>query len=118
MFILADLARDITNANNAVRARIEEVKRADFTNLDSFNGTTFDLSGFDAAESEGRIEVRDVAGYTDYKEIRVVGCFMSRGRIIGEDTNFNGVLDLGQGEDADGDGVLDSPVEVITLVAK
>jgi len=118
MFALADLSRDVTSANNAVRARIEEVKKESFSNLDSFNGTTFDLEGFDSVDSEGRIEIRDVAGYTDFKEIRVVGCFRSRGRIIGEDANLNGVLDLGEGEDANGDGILDSPVEVITLIAK
>ena len=118
MFISIDLSRDITNANNAVRAKIEELKQEDFSNLDSFNGTTFDLSGFDLVDSQGRVEIRNVAGYTDFKEVRVVGCFRSRGRIIGEDTNLNGILDLGEGEDSNGDGIMNSPVEVISLVAK
>ena len=38
----------------------------------------------------------------------------AKGRTIGEDVNFNGLLD--SGEDSDGEGVLSSPVSVRTMI--
>jgi prepilin-type N-terminal cleavage/methylation domain-containing protein len=116
IFLLADLARDRSRAANAVRAKMEELKKENFSNLDSFNATTFNLDGFSANDAKGRIEVRTVTGTTDLKEIRVVASFRSRRRIIGEDTNLNGVLNTG--EDANNNGRLDSPVELVTLFVK
>jgi type II secretory pathway pseudopilin PulG len=118
MFILADLARNKTIAVNALRAKIEEVKEENFDNLDLLNATTFDLSGFAVADAKGRIEVSDVAGYSDLKEIRVVACFKSRDRVIGEDTNLNGVLDIASGEDVNNNAVLDSPAELVILISR
>ncbi|MBU1112284.1 MAG: type II secretion system GspH family protein, partial [Candidatus Omnitrophica bacterium] len=46
MFILGDLARDLSRATNAARARMEEVKQVEFDSLDALNATTFDLEGF------------------------------------------------------------------------
>lgn len=48
-------------------------------------------------------------------DLYVSGCWLARGRRIGEDTNCNGVLEAG--EDANGNGVLDSPVMVSTRIA-
>jgi prepilin-type N-terminal cleavage/methylation domain-containing protein len=78
IFLLADLARDRSRAANAVRAKMEELKKENFSNLDSFNATTFNLDGFSANDAKGRIEVRTVTGTTDLKEIRVVASFRSR----------------------------------------
>jgi Tfp pilus assembly protein PilV len=47
--------------------------------------------------------------------IKVVVCYLQRNRIIGEDANFNGVLDMA--EDANGNGELDSPCQIETVVA-
>lgn len=116
MFLLIDLSRDSTRATKAIWARMEEIKKESFRNLDSFNGTIFVLDGFGADEAKGRVEIRDVSGYSNLKEIRIVGCFRSRGRIIGEDLNLNGILDISEGEDANNNLRLDSPVELITIV--
>lgn len=118
MFVLSDLARNTSIATNAVRSRMEEIKKEPFTNLDSFDGTTFDLTGFTPSQAKGIVEVSDVAGFTNLKEVRVVGCFLNRERAIGEDSNLNGVLDIGLGEDADGNSRLDSPVEAVALITK
>ncbi len=117
-FILADLARNTSLATNAIRSRIEELKDISFDNLDSFNGTTFNLNGFDDADAQGRIDVSDINSYPDLKEIRVVASFRSRGRVVGEDQNLNGNLDINAGEDLNNNGILDSPVEIVTLIAK
>jgi len=117
MFVLADLARNQSRATNAVRARMEEIKQEEFDNLDSFNATTFDLDGFDPLEAKGRIEVSNVTGNSNLKQVRIVACFRSRNRIIGEDANLNGALDLSASEDQNNNQRLDSPVELITLIA-
>ncbi|MDP2924436.1 MAG: hypothetical protein Q8O30_12095 [Candidatus Omnitrophota bacterium] len=116
MFILADLSRDITSAKNAAQAQMEEMHRIDFGTLLAQNGTTFPLAGFNPANAMGRIEVTNVVGYADLREVRIVASFRSKRRPIGEDINFNGQLDAG--EDTNGNGRLDSPVEVVTLIAR
>ena len=80
------------------------------------------MVGFTADDAEGRIEVASVAGYTDLKEVRIVASFrFKRGdleRVIGEDQNLDGDLDAGEGEDTNGNNRLDSPVEIVTLIAR
>lgn len=117
-FILSDLARNTSIATNAVRARMEEAKQESFSNLDSLDGATFDLTGFAVGDAKGRVEVSNVSGFTDLKEVRIVGCFLSRGRVIGEDSNLNGSLDVDIGEDANYNSRLDSPVEAAALITK
>ncbi len=46
--------------------------------------------------------------------VKIVVCWKNRNRVIGEDLNFNGVLDAG--EDANGNGELDSPVMIEAAV--
>ena len=46
--------------------------------------------------------------------IKVVVCWQNRTRTIGEDLNFNGLLD--GGEDTDGNGELDSPLMIDAAV--
>ncbi len=119
MFILLDLSRDLTLANNAAQAKMEEIKNIDFSNLSSEAGS-FDLTayGFPSVDSRGIIEVdTDSLGYAgELTRVRILAFFRSRGRVIGEDLNLNGVLD--PGEDRNLNRELDSPVEVITLIAK
>jgi len=41
-------------------------------------------------------------------------CWRQKNRVIGEDKNLNGALDAG--EDANGNKIIDSPVELTTLI--
>jgi prepilin-type N-terminal cleavage/methylation domain-containing protein len=124
MFLLTDLARDFTLATNAMQAEMEDIKRTSFDSLMALNGTPFDVNGFAASDAKGRIEVCDntscpaLISYGDLKRVRLVVCFRSRGRVIGEDANFNGALDVGLGEDINNNSRLDSPAELITLIAR
>jgi len=115
MFFLSDLSRDITLATNAVQAKMEEIKKTAFDNLSVLNGTTFDLAGFSGSTAKGLVEVTNT-GYSDLKRARVSASFKSRFQTVGEDRNFNGVLN--SGEDADANGRIDSPVELVTLITK
>ena len=115
MFVFSDLSRDFTLATNALQAKAEEIKRTNFSNLSALNGTTFDISGFAAGNAKARAEVTDTA-YPDLKRVRLVACFKSRARVIGEDRDLNG--SLGVGEDANGNGRLDSAAEFVVLIAR
>ncbi len=120
VFVLADMVRDSALASNAVAARMEEIKNMDFdtvpTSAGPFNLTSY---GFPSALlSKGRVEVTtSFSGYPNtLTKVRIIGTYVTRyNRTIGEDVNFNGVFDAG--EDNNGNGRLDSPVEVVTLIA-
>lgn len=109
-FNLAETNYNTANAYNNAREQIESIFSA-VGNIVEDN-TTFTLLN---PEGKGRIEITEVS--PDVFQVRVVVCWKQRGgRIIGEDSNLNGVLD--SGEDLDGDGALDSPCEIITLMTK
>lgn len=122
MFISTDLSRDFTLATNAIQAKAEEIKKTDFDSL-SLGESAFNLTDYGfplplqqgEVTSKGNITISSTV-YSDLKSVRITACFKSRGRIIGEDSNLNGLLN--SGEDANGNGRLDSPVEVMTLIAK
>ncbi len=116
MFFLADLLRGFTLTTNAIQAKMEEIKKTNFDNLLSLNGTTFDLSGFASSDGKGVIQVTNTA-YSDLKRARIVACLRIRGRIIGEDKNLDGDLDSGE-DTLIFNGRLDSPLELITLISR
>ncbi|MDD5194613.1 MAG: hypothetical protein PHQ96_02930 [Candidatus Omnitrophica bacterium] len=134
LFILADVARHKTLASNAAQYEMEQLKKEDFDNLDNYNNDVFYLAFTSSAHTSttitttrpeasliiaaGRIEIRDITTYTksNMKEIRVVASFKSRNRVIGEDTNLDGILN--GAEDINGNARLDSSVELVTLVTK
>lgn len=98
--LLNELNRNFTLAYTAVQDKMEEIKNTDFTGLDALNGTSFDLSGFLLGTAKGKIEITNES--SNLKRIRIVACFKSRNRLIGDDIN----------------NCQFSPVELITLLAK
>ncbi len=117
LFYLGDISRQIILVTNAMQARFEEAKNTSFDALPALNGTTFTIPGFANNNARGQIQVNNTV-FADLREVRIVVSFRSKGatRIIGEDTNLNGVLD--SGEDGNNNGRLDSPMEIITLIAR
>jgi type II secretory pathway pseudopilin PulG len=115
MLIFSDLSRDFTLATNGLQAKIEEIRRMDFNSLSALNATVFDITGFPADNAKGAVEVTDTA-YVDLKRVRLIACFKSRSRVVGEDRNLNGMLN--SGEDVNGNSRLDSPAELVTLIAR
>jgi len=116
LFLLGDINRQTTLANNSAQARIEEIRNTNFDNLPALNGTVFDITGFGAGSAKGRVEVSNTS-YSDLRLVRVVVSFKQKGSmIIGEDTNLNGVLD--GGEDVNANGRLDSSIEIVTLISR
>ena len=120
LFTITDLMRDFTLAMNAASQKVEEIKHNPFdTIIDDFNNETFTIPGFPAeADAIGRIEVSNTTN-AYLRKVRVVVSFRTRGRVIGEDTNLNGILDNGEntGWYTEVSGPrLDSPVEIVTYI--
>ncbi len=94
------------------RNTLEIIKSLPFDQIrDTYNGKTFELKGL---EGVGLVEV-------DGKNPMLLGvtvkCFWkSKNRILGEDENFNGILD--REEDKNENGKLDSPITLFTNIAK
>jgi prepilin-type N-terminal cleavage/methylation domain-containing protein len=127
LFVLTDLARDLTYATNALQAKMEAIKNIAFANLTALNNTNFNVTANNSSDiiGKGVIYVSEVIDpytnttYTDLRNMRTVISFKSRTRIIGEDQNLNGVLDAGEDNPsygANGTGRLDSPVEAVTII--
>lgn len=116
-FDLQETARNTSIALNAARGKLEEIKNSDFDSIESaYDGAVFDLNELPGAKM--RTEATPVGGSDLLLDLRVVVCWRQKGgRIIGEDTvNLNGQLD--SGEDANVNNRLDSPVELVTSIAK
>jgi len=113
-FELNEFSRSLTLVNNGLQAKMETLRETPFDSLLSLDGTNFSISGFSTTDAKGVIDVYYTT-YSDLIYVRLVGCWRQKsGRVIGEDKNLNGSLD--SGED-DGDGVLESPAEIITLIS-
>lgn len=116
LFYLGDISRQVVLVTNAMQAKLEEIKNASFDSLPALNGTTFTIPGFANNNAIGQVQISNTA-LADLREARVVVSFRSKGlRVIGEDTNINGVLDTG--EDSNNNGRLDSSMELITLITR
>jgi len=116
-FELNEFSRNLTLANNALQGQMELIRETPFANLEStWDGQTFTLDGFTGTQATGAIEVYDiVADYTDLKYVRLVASWQQvSGRIVGEDTNLDGVLQVG--EDVNGNTWMDSPAELVVLM--
>lgn len=113
---LNENARRITLAVTAAQDKLEEIRNSSFSTLyTTYNGTRFDPNGFPAAEAEGNVFIDNAN--PDLLKVYVNVSWRERSnRVIGEDKNLNGVTDAG--EDLNINGRLDSPVELVTLMAQ
>lgn len=117
--LLACLGLSSTSKNNhiATTAAIglaEEIQGASFpdlvTDYDNLNFTVNALT----AGSRGIIYVDDTN--PDLLQVTISVCWRQAGsRIIGEDSDLDGVLDAG--EDTNANGIIDSPVQIVMQVA-
>lgn len=131
-------AKNITIALNGAKAKIEEIRNSSFYTVvgdyspGGAQGNSFHINNWpEAAGHCGAVEIVNPTTGTKLNtdptanpglnlyEVRVTVSWREKGnRIIGEDTNFDGDLDAGAGEDAISNGQLDSPVKIVTLIAK
>ncbi len=108
---LQDLGRNISIANQAVKNKMEDIKATSFANI----STTFNNATFTANNINGRGVIYVNSSNPVLLQIKVVFCWRQQnGRLIGEDSNLNGVLN--SGEDKNANNQLDSYVQVITNI--
>lgn len=115
-FALNETSRNLTIAINGCQRKLEEIHDESFGQIfASYDGATFEVAGLRDADSEGVVEVDNTD--PDLLVISVTVCWRQKGgRIFGEDSDLDGVLDAG--EDDNGNGQLDSPAQLVTLMAR
>ena len=99
-------------ATGAAQGLIEEIRSAPFPQI----VTNYDRLGFivnGITNSRGIVYVDD--SDPEFLQVTVSVCWRQANRIIGEDLNLNGALDVG--EDTNGNNIIDSTVELVTQVA-
>lgn len=106
---LAEMSRNSSVAINASRSQIEQMKNTDFAQIAAnFNNVTYTVPGFNGI---GVSYVTTVS--TNLIQVTATFCWQQRnGRVVGEDKDLDGAVDAG--EDANGNGRLDSPTQIIS----
>lgn len=107
---LNDSAKNTALALRACTNQIETIDSVSFDQIyAAYHNTTFTLNEL---EGIGSVHVNN----TQPKVLTITASFCWQdpsGRIIGEDSNLNGQLD--QGEDLNNNGLIDSPVKLVTV---
>lgn len=108
---LDEISRNTGIALQASQNKIEAIKNTQFDQIfATYNNHTFLFSGING---RGSVRVDD----TNPKLMLVTVTFcwrQSNGRLMGEDSNLNGALNTG--EDVNGNGTIDSPVQLIAYI--
>ena len=108
---LDELSRNTSIALQASQNKIEAIKNTAYDQIvATYNNQTFTSSGING---KGAIAIDDTN--PKLMLITVTFCWkQSNNRLMGEDTNLNGVLNVG--EDKNGNGSMDSPVQLIAYI--
>ena len=108
---LHELSRNSSIAVAAVKTQIENIKNTDPADLiATYHNATFISEGL-TGMGVSYVTNTDPEVF----EVTVSFCWRQKnGRVIGEDENLNGQLN--GGEDLDADGIIDSPVQVVTYI--
>ena len=124
-----EISANLTYALSAAQDKMEEIRNHTFSSIitdyssGGTPGNTFALSEItgkgvitiDATDDAGNTE--DDGVNSNLLQVEIVVSFKtSNSRIVGEDQDLDGVLDAG--EDLNGNGKLDSPVTIVSRVAK
>lgn len=107
---LNEMSRNKSLATRAAKSRMEQINNSLFSQLSvNFQGTPFFEAGINGA-GVSYIDATD----PELVQITVTFCWAQKnGRVVGEDADLDGVLDAG--EDANGNGMLDSSVQLVTV---
>ena len=115
---LVDLSGNMTKALRGAQGKLEEIRNHTY----SLITTDYAAGGtpgnkFDVTQLNGKGAVYIDSTNANLLKVKVVVSWRNENNwIIGEDLSLNGVLDAG--EDKDGNGELDSPVSLVSLIAQ
>ncbi|MFC1704182.1 prepilin-type N-terminal cleavage/methylation domain-containing protein [Candidatus Omnitrophota bacterium] len=133
--VLTELSRNMIFALNEAQGQVEEIRNwpYDLIATDFISGgapgNTFppapvDWAGaiylYDATDPANPVLITVPTSPTpDLLQIEVVVCWRNKsGRVSGEDENTNGILDIAQGEDVNGNNKIDSLATVVTMLSR
>ncbi|MCM8796278.1 MAG: type II secretion system GspH family protein [Candidatus Omnitrophica bacterium] len=109
---LVTTSKNVNIATNAALGLAEEIRSSSFTRIiDDYNGLVFTVN--DIPQSRGVVYVDD--DNPELLKVVISVCWLQGNRVVGEDLNLNGWLDAG--EDSNGNGIIDSTVQLTTLIA-
>jgi hypothetical protein len=115
---LSQMAGDLTAAVTEVQGEFEEIRNCSFSRITfdyAAGGVPGNIFSFSQLNGTGVIYIDDTN--QELLEIEIVASWQTAaGRVIGEDKNLNGILDAG--EDDNANARLDSPLAVVSLIAK
>ncbi len=111
-YTLDETSKNINIATNAAESLMEQIRCDSFAQIvGDYSGLVFAVNAIPL--SKGVVYVDDTN--PELLIVTISVCWkQGASRVIGEDTNLNGVLDAG--EDKNGNGIIDSPVELITMI--
>ena len=113
---LNENSRKLTIAMAACQDKLEEIRNSNFSTLyATYNNASFDPAGFTVGQAKGNVSINN--SNPNLLQVFVSVSWRTRSnRVIGEDTNLNGVFEAG--EDSNPNGRLDSPAAIATLMSK
>ncbi len=112
--VLMTTSQNVNAATNAAQGIIEEIRSTPFTQVvDDYNGMVFTVNDIPFS---ARVVYVDDSVNAEFLDVTVSICWRQGNRIIGEDTNLNGVLDAGE-DTIEANGIIDSTVQLKTRVA-
>lgn len=105
-------SKNASIATSAAQGLIEEIRNTPFPDIvTDYDHLLFSVNNIPS--NRGIVYVDDTD--PEFLLITISICWSQGNRIVGEDRNLNGVLDIG--EDVNGNGIIDSTVELVTQVA-
>jgi len=111
-FVLISTSKNINITTNAAMGLMEEIKNSTFNRIvNDYNGLNFIVN--DIPQSMGVVYVDDEN--PELLQVTISVCWRQGNRVIGEDTNLNGQLDAGEVDN--GNNIIDSPVQIVTIIA-
>ena len=110
---LSDQSKTFSLAVHGVKSRFEEIKNTSFSQIKAnYNNVTFTAANLNGIG----VSYVDDANPILLK-VTVTFCWkQGNGRVLGEDKNLNGQLNTG--EDQNGNGLLDSPAQLVSYIAQ
>ena len=110
--VLTATSKNVNIATNAAMGLLEQIRTDSFSQIvNDYDGLVFSVN---AIPSSTGVVVIDNTN-PELLQVTISVCWRQGNRVIGEDTNLNGVLDVG--EDTNGNGIIDSPVQLVTQIA-
>ena len=116
MFELNEYNQSLLPIMNAIEGKMDEIRNVPFDDISSgYDGSTFLIGELTTRSITHRGSVQvDVIEASFLLRVKITVSWQHRTKTIGEDANFNGVLD--SGEDTVANGELDSPCSMITAI--